>query len=123
MEPVIKAALERMKERLPCVADVRGRGFMWGIELVNDAGKPDPALTTKVIVAAFDHHNLIIRGTRYGYGNVIEFRPALVAQEDELREMISRIEKGITDVAPRNTPPARPRAQQGQPASSFEGPR
>lgn len=123
MEPIIRGALERMKERLPCVVDVRGKGFMWGIELVDHQGKPDPALTTKVITAAFDNHNLIIRGTRYGYGNVIEFRPALVAQENELLEMISRIEKAITDVAPRNTPPARPGAQQGQRAPSFEGPR
>jgi 4-aminobutyrate aminotransferase len=97
LEPVIGAALEKLKSQHSVIKDVRGIGFMWGIELVDENGKDDPALTTDVAALAFDNHNLIIRGTRYGYGNVIEFRPALVAQEHEILEMVNRIGKAITD--------------------------
>lgn len=98
-EPVIKKALEGLKERLGVVCDVRGKGFMWGIELADKDGRQDTELVNKVIPLAFDNHNLILRGTRYGFGNVIEFRPALVATEGELLEMIDRMEQSIVEAA------------------------
>ena len=42
---ILGQMLAELGERHPVVSDVRGMGFMWGIELVGAGGVPNPALT------------------------------------------------------------------------------
>lgn len=69
----------------PRIAEVRGRGAMMAIEIVDPAtGEPDAALTGRVIAAAHAQGVILLGcGT---YGNVIRFLPPLSIPDDLLLE-------------------------------------
>ncbi|MFL6199466.1 MAG: aspartate aminotransferase family protein [Thermoanaerobaculia bacterium] len=95
---VLGELLQGLQEKHPCIGDVRGIGMMWGLEMVGPGGEPDVETTTRVIRAAEERHHLLLRGSRYGFGNVIKVRPALVAADDELHDIVSRLSQAIADV-------------------------
>lgn len=69
----------------PEIGDVRGRGAMMGIELVEpDTGKPNAALTAAVVKYA--HQNGVVMLTAGTYGNVIRFLPPLSISDELLNE-------------------------------------
>ena len=74
--------------------DVRGRGAMVAIELVDPAtGAPDAALTGKLAAYAAQHGVLVLTcGT---YGNVIRFLPPLTISDELLIEGLGVIAEGL----------------------------
>jgi 4-aminobutyrate aminotransferase/(S)-3-amino-2-methylpropionate transaminase len=68
----------------PRVGDVRGRGAMVAIELVDADGEPDAALTSRV--AAASHAAGVILLTCGTYGNVIRFLPPLAISDELLSD-------------------------------------
>ena len=85
-------------ERAAVVSDVRGVGFMWGLEIVDRKGNPSPELASQIVQRAHDDHRLILRSSRYGRGNVVKVRPALIANESELLEIGLRLAAAIGDI-------------------------
>ncbi|PWV49623.1 aspartate aminotransferase family protein [Chitinophaga sp. S165] len=75
------------------IGDVRGMGYMWGLEIVDKEGAPDVALTNRIIDKALEDHKLILRGSRYGFGNVVKVRPALTATADDVQEICDRLDR------------------------------
>lgn len=68
----------------PEVAEIRGRGAMMAIELIDAAGRPNAALTAAVAARAKAEGVLLLTcGTD---GNVIRLLPPLVIAEDTLRD-------------------------------------
>ncbi|HEY0017956.1 MAG TPA: aminotransferase class III-fold pyridoxal phosphate-dependent enzyme [Longimicrobium sp.] len=90
--------LQGLREAHPGIGDVRGIGMMWGLEMVGPGGEPDVEATTRIIRAAEERHHLLLRGSRYGFGNVVKVRPALVATDDEIRDVVDRLSRAIADV-------------------------
>jgi 4-aminobutyrate aminotransferase len=96
---VLGQLLNKLKENYPhIIGDVRGIGYMWGLEINAADGAPDPALTNKIIDVAFEDHNLILRGSRYGFGNVVKVRPSLTANVDDIEEIYSRLNKIFSQI-------------------------
>jgi 4-aminobutyrate aminotransferase/(S)-3-amino-2-methylpropionate transaminase len=63
------------------IGDVRGRGAMMAIEIVDPAtGDPDAALTAKI--AAYAHQHGVVLLTCGTYGNVIRFLPPLSISDE-----------------------------------------
>ncbi|CAM5648148.1 Aspartate aminotransferase family protein OS=Streptomyces rimosus subsp. rimosus (strain ATCC / DSM 40260 / JCM 4667 / NRRL 2234) OX=1265868 GN=SRIM_031745 PE=3 SV=1 [Streptomyces rimosus subsp. rimosus] len=61
-----------MRTRYPAIVDVRGLvGRMIGFEIAYPDGKPAVKLTNHLAGAA-GQHGLILRTSRYGYGNVLK---------------------------------------------------
>jgi 4-aminobutyrate aminotransferase/(S)-3-amino-2-methylpropionate transaminase len=88
IEAVLLEELRAIQAVDPRVGDVRGRGAMIAIELVDLAtNKPDGALTSRVVSAA--HAQGVILLTCGTYGNVIRFLPPLTISDDLLRDGIS----------------------------------
>ncbi|MCU1542473.1 MAG: 4-aminobutyrate--2-oxoglutarate transaminase [Microbacteriaceae bacterium] len=88
IEAVLLQELGALQAVDPRVGDVRGRGAMMAIELVDPAtNEPDAALTTRVVSAA--HAEGVILLTCGTYGNVIRFLPPLTISDDLLRDGIS----------------------------------
>ncbi len=81
------------------VSDIRGLGLMWGIEVVDVHGAPDPATTRKIVEVAQSRHRLILRSSSYGFGNVVKIRPALVASESDLEEICDRLRTTLINVS------------------------
>lgn len=76
------------------VGDVRGRGAMVAMELVDPAtGAPDAALTSRV--AAFAHAHGVVLLTCGTFGNVIRFLPPLSISDELLLEALAVVAEGL----------------------------
>lgn len=85
IETLMKARLTELQARDPRIGDVRGRGAMIAIELVDPVtGEPDAALTTAVAKAS--HQSGVILLTCGTFGNVIRFLPPLAISDDLLHD-------------------------------------
>jgi 4-aminobutyrate aminotransferase len=88
----ILTRLTDMQSRYPAIADVRGVGLMIGFELTEPDGTPAVKLTNHLARAARDH-GLIMRTSRYGYGNVLKIRPPLILTLEQADELCDRLEE------------------------------
>jgi 4-aminobutyrate aminotransferase-like enzyme len=93
----ILGRLRKMQERFSFMGDVRGVGLMIGIEVVDKDGAPDVALTNKIAKSAMQY-GLILRTSRYGYGNVFKIRPPLIITPDEAVRLCDQLEKCLAEV-------------------------
>jgi len=100
--------LRALAAEFPFMGDVRGRGYLWGLEFVADpatAAPPDPSLdvTAKAVVAAADSRLIVyparfcVDGTR---GDAILIGPPLTATDEELEELISRLRAALAALRP-----------------------
>ncbi|MEO3780325.1 4-aminobutyrate--2-oxoglutarate transaminase [Micromonospora sp. B11E3] len=79
----MQASLREIAARDPRVAEVRGRGAMQAVELVQPGTlTPDPAAAAAVSAAC--HAAGLLTLTCGTYGNVLRFLPPLVISDDEL---------------------------------------
>jgi 4-aminobutyrate aminotransferase-like enzyme len=80
-----------LQSRYPVIGDVRGVGLMIGFELDEPDGSPAVDLTNHLAKKAMEH-GLIMRTSRYGYGNVLKIRPPLILTLAEADELCDRLE-------------------------------
>src|SRR3954447_25595430 len=73
------------------IGDVRGRGAMLAIELVDREGAPNPMLTARVAAACHAEGVLVL--TAGTYGNVLRFLPPLVIPDELLDEAMTVLDK------------------------------
>jgi 4-aminobutyrate aminotransferase/(S)-3-amino-2-methylpropionate transaminase len=91
---ILLARLGEIQEGDPRVGDVRGRGAMVAIELVDPlTGVPDAALTSRV--AAYAHAHGVILLTCGTHGNVIRFLPPLAISDGLLLEGLDIVSEGL----------------------------
>ena len=93
----LESLLRSLPEQFRCIGDVRGVGLMWGLEIVGQDNAPAPELAARIISIAESRHHLILRGSRFGFGNVVKVRPALIATPDDLDELVARLALAIRD--------------------------
>jgi 4-aminobutyrate aminotransferase/(S)-3-amino-2-methylpropionate transaminase len=80
--------LEILQARDGRIGDIRGRGAMIAVELVNaETGDPDAALTSRVAAAC--HADGVVVLTCGTYGNVIRFLPPLAISDELLIDGLS----------------------------------
>jgi 4-aminobutyrate aminotransferase/(S)-3-amino-2-methylpropionate transaminase len=98
LEPVILGRLSEMAERYPVIGDVRGRGMMCAIELVEDRSTKTPAkdATNRVLAAALADGVVLLKcGT---YDNVVRLLPPLTIDEGLLHDGLDVLEKALATV-------------------------
>ncbi|SBS32038.1 Diaminobutyrate--2-oxoglutarate aminotransferase [Marinomonas spartinae] len=93
--------LQALQSHYPCLAQVRGRGLMIGIEIV-DEGLPsdssgayvgDGLLAAEIQRQCFKQGLILERGGRNG--NVIRLLPPLIITQDECFEVVLRFESAL----------------------------
>jgi 4-aminobutyrate aminotransferase/(S)-3-amino-2-methylpropionate transaminase len=85
IEGIMRPRLGALAEKFPAIGDLRGRGAMLAVELVEPGTKtPNPELTAAVAKAC--HADGLVALTAGTFGNVLRFLPPLVIGEDLLRE-------------------------------------
>jgi 4-aminobutyrate aminotransferase/(S)-3-amino-2-methylpropionate transaminase len=91
--------LEELRRRVPQIGDVRGRGLMQAIEMVDstDGATPLPDLVKATIAEAREEGLLLISAGLHG--NVIRFLPPLVIEQDELLDGVERLERALDRTA------------------------
>jgi len=88
---VLLARLHSMQESHRVIGDVRGRGAMVAVELVDAQGAPDATLTQRL--AAGCHANGVLVLTAGTYGNVLRFLPPFVISDELLDDAMDVLEK------------------------------
>ncbi|GAA4572604.1 aspartate aminotransferase family protein [Micromonospora coerulea] len=83
---------------LDCVAEVRGKGLMLGVEFVRPGTtEPDPAMTVRVFEAC--KAGGLLAGKGGLYGNVLRMGPPLTLTEEEAREGLAILVDAIRSSA------------------------
>jgi 4-aminobutyrate aminotransferase / (S)-3-amino-2-methylpropionate transaminase / 5-aminovalerate transaminase len=98
IEALAKLKLDALADQCPAVGQVRGRGAMLALELINPTTKaPDPALTTRIAHAC---HNVgVVVLTCGSYANVIRLLPPLVIPLDLLAEGLDVLTDAVLTAA------------------------
>lgn len=94
-------ALGVLQKDFPQLGDVRGRGLMLGVEIVDPSGKPglgggypaDPDLTNRIQKACFDRGLILESGGRHGA--VLRFLPPLVITEEQVDTIVSIFSEAV----------------------------
>ena len=89
-----------LSSRFPCMADIRGRGLLWGFEFVADreTRKPPPAgLQANIRFAArcFDAGLIVYPAGFAPYNNATLISPPLTISEAEVDELLHRLGEGL----------------------------
>jgi 4-aminobutyrate aminotransferase/(S)-3-amino-2-methylpropionate transaminase len=96
IESVMRPRLDALADKYDVIGDVRGRGAMLAVELVEPGTKtPNPALTSAISAAC--HRAGVITLTAGTYGNVLRFLPPLVIGEDLLHEGLDVLEAAFAE--------------------------
>ncbi|MGP3919512.1 4-aminobutyrate--2-oxoglutarate transaminase [Nonomuraea sp. 10N515B] len=89
--------LKALQERFDVIGDVRGRGAMIAIELVEPGTKePNPTAVQEIVKRCHAEGLLVL--TAGTYGNVLRFLPPLVIPEHLLEEGLGILEKAIAEL-------------------------
>jgi 4-aminobutyrate aminotransferase/(S)-3-amino-2-methylpropionate transaminase len=94
IEAVMRPRLESMAAKFPQIGDVRGRGAMLAIELVQP-GTTTPDAAEAARIAATCHRAGLVTLTCGTYGNVLRFLPPLVIPEPLLLEGLDLLETAL----------------------------
>ncbi|MDX6345946.1 MAG: 4-aminobutyrate aminotransferase / (S)-3-amino-2-methylpropionate transaminase / 5-aminovalerate [Streptomyces sp.] len=92
---IMLGRLRGIQEKFDIVGDVRGRGAMIAIELVEPGTKTPNAAAAGALAKACHAEGLVVL-TAGTYGNVLRFLPPLVIGEDLLNEGLDIIEEAFT---------------------------
>ena len=98
-------ALERIAGYTDCIAEVRGKGLMLGVEIVkpnnqkNKFGEPeaDPEMTANIQRAALERGLIIEKGGRQGA--VLRFLPPLIISYEQIDFALDALSKAILATA------------------------
>ncbi|MFF2522613.1 diaminobutyrate--2-oxoglutarate transaminase family protein [Streptomyces liangshanensis] len=98
------ARLEELRGALPVIGDVRGRGLMIGVELVDVAGPldacgaypADPDLARRVRSACLERGLIVELGGRYDA--TLRLLPPLTITDEEAGEVVERVAEAIVTV-------------------------
>jgi 4-aminobutyrate aminotransferase-like enzyme len=92
---VIMKRLERMKEQHPIIGDVKGKGFLLGIELVKDKKTKEPFAQAGTLV----YQKAFKRGLAWiPAGHILRMSPPLIMDEKHAMKGIDMIEDAISEV-------------------------
>lgn len=103
----LKQHLEKLKKSYPCIGDVRGKGLMAGMEIIDPNGPKDnlgakPAdgdRAFQIKKECFERGLILETGGRYGA--VLRFLPALTVGEDLIRQAIMILSQAIQTIESR----------------------
>ena len=99
----LQAELKNLAKDLPCIGNVRGRGLMIGVEIVDERQQPnhlgaypaDSQLAAAIQTACFDNQLLLEKGGRNG--TVIRLLCPLIITQEECAEVIVRFKKAVAE--------------------------
>jgi 4-aminobutyrate aminotransferase/(S)-3-amino-2-methylpropionate transaminase len=94
IESVVREHLEPLAATTPAIAEIRGRGAMIGIELVDPDAAPATDLCARVVARC--HTEGVIIMNAGPQRNVVRLLPPLVIDEDLLREGLELLAKAIS---------------------------
>ena len=94
---ILQDALRALQPRHPCIGDVRGRGLMIGVELIDALGAPSRDIAARVVYRAFEL-GLVLYYVGLG-SNVLELTPPLTLTGEQALLAVDILDRALSDVA------------------------
>ena len=91
----LEQGLRQLQARFGCIADIRGRGLFYGIELVKDKKDLEPAGSDALRLREFLKENGVLLGTTGPHGNVVKIRPPMVFGRQHADYLLNKLEEGL----------------------------
>jgi 4-aminobutyrate aminotransferase-like enzyme len=91
----LKQRLLALFEKHAFIGEVRGRGLMLGVELVEDRKSKVPAAAKAVQIMEAAKHNGLLLGKGGLYGNVLRIAPSMLIEQHELEAGCDILEKAF----------------------------
>jgi 4-aminobutyrate aminotransferase/(S)-3-amino-2-methylpropionate transaminase len=101
IEKIVVTRLDALAKEVDIIGDVRGRGAMLAVELVQPGGREPNAEATKAVAALAMKAGVVIL-TCGTYGNVIRLLPPLVISDELLSDALDVLEESIRTAAQGN---------------------
>jgi len=79
------------------IADVRGRGLMWGLECVDGSGAPDGVLAGAIVIGVL-RRGIVMLSSGHA-GHVLQLAPPLVITDEQLRFGVDEIESVLAQTS------------------------
>jgi len=97
VEARLGGGLKKLAEKYPVIGEVRGKGAMLAIELVEPGTKkPNPSAVTALIAFGAAHGLLLLSaGSSY---NVLRFLPAVTMSDDLIDDALSVLDEGLASL-------------------------
>ncbi len=89
--------LNALKTRFPIIGDVRGKGLMVGVELVEDRTKKTPARKTTERIRDLAREKGLLIGSGGSEGCVLRIQPPLIISKNQLDHAIDILESCMKD--------------------------
>ena len=92
---LLREHLQDMYDTYPCIGEVRGKGLMMALELVEDrdSKQPAPEKVVALLQAAKDEELLLGKGGLYG--NVVRIAPPMLIDDEALHEGCRRLRAAL----------------------------
>jgi 4-aminobutyrate aminotransferase / (S)-3-amino-2-methylpropionate transaminase / 5-aminovalerate transaminase len=89
--------LEELATRHPAIGEVRGKGLMVGVELVDSKKTMTPAAELALRVRTACRERGLIIGIGGFFGNVVRIQPPLVVSEEQLASAVATLDEVLSD--------------------------
>jgi 4-aminobutyrate aminotransferase/(S)-3-amino-2-methylpropionate transaminase len=94
IERTLGAGLRALQEKYPIIGDIRGRGAMLAIELVQP-GTHEPNAAAVSAIAAFAAQKGVLVLTAGTYGNVLRFLPSLAVTDELIADALTVLDEAF----------------------------
>jgi 4-aminobutyrate aminotransferase-like enzyme len=95
---VLASGLARLAAKHPLVADVRGKGLFWGLEIVRDHATRAPAVEEADRIMNLLREDGILVARTGAFNNVVKIRPPLVFTPDNARMLLEGLDRALARV-------------------------
>ena len=95
---VLESGLARLAAKHPLVADVRGKGLFWGLEIVRDHATRAPAVEEADRIMNLLREDGILVARTGAFNNVVKIRPPLVFTPDNARMLLEGLDRALARV-------------------------
>jgi 4-aminobutyrate aminotransferase-like enzyme len=85
--------LKDLQKSFPCLADIRGKGLMIGVELAGANKEPMAAETSKIVEFCKDEGVIIGKGGLYA--NVIRIKPPMIITKADIDTLLKTLRKAL----------------------------
>ena len=95
---VLASGLARLAAKHPLVADVRGKGLFWGLEIVRDHATRAPAVPEADRIMNLLREDGILVARTGAFNNVLKIRPPLVFTPDNAGLLLEGLDRALARV-------------------------
>lgn len=94
----MESQLKELMKRHAGIGDVRGKGLMFGMEMVNAQGEPDGPRVTRLLQETEQRGLLMIRCGAYG-GQIVRWLPPLIVTKEQIDEAVETFDQAMVATA------------------------